>query len=97
MIEYIIIGILIILLAVSVYGNINQVRAQEKKEDYINELEDINKKYTVVYKRISDLVRGSRKKLNELDDIGAFEADDSVGYFFKMLKTIQDEIEENIY
>jgi hypothetical protein len=38
---------------------------------------------------ISIIVNNSNEKLKELDTLGAFEADDEVGTFFKNLREIQ--------
>ena len=38
---------------------------------------------------ISIIINNSNEKLKELDSLGAFEADDEVGTFFKNLKEIQ--------
>lgn len=38
---------------------------------------------------ISIIINNSNEKLKELDNLGAFEADDEVGTFFKNLREIQ--------
>ena len=43
---------------------------------------------------ISILVNNSNEKLKELDTLGAFEADDEVGTFFRNLREIQNSISE---
>jgi len=43
---------------------------------------------------ISIIVKNSEEKLKELDTLGAFEADDEVGTFFRNLRDIQNIISE---
>lgn len=43
---------------------------------------------------ISIIVKNSEEKLKELDTLGAFEADDEVGTFFRNLREIQNIISE---
>ena len=43
---------------------------------------------------ISIVVNDSNEKLKELDRLGAFEADDEVGTFFRNLKEIQEIINQ---
>jgi hypothetical protein len=51
-----------------------------KQQDYIN--------------AISIIIANSDAKLKELDILGAFEADDEVGTFFRNLKEIQEIISD---
>jgi uncharacterized protein YpmS len=41
---------------------------------------------------ISILISSSQQQLNELDQLGAFKADDEVGTFFNNLKEIQENL-----
>ena len=43
---------------------------------------------------ISIIIKNSEDKLKELDQLGAFQADDEVGTFFRNLKEIQDIISD---
>lgn len=43
---------------------------------------------------ISIIIQNSQQKLDELDILGAFKADDEVGTFFRNLKEIQDILNE---
>jgi hypothetical protein len=55
-------------------------RTAAKQQDYIN--------------AISIIIANSDAKLKELDILGAFEADDEVGTFFRNLKEIQEIISD---
>lgn len=65
------------------------VRKLEKQEDIIT----LQNKYIV---KISETIGGSAKKLKEMDTLGAFESDDEVGYFFKALQSIQQELDNYV-
>lgn len=67
---------------VSTYAAINLLIKVEKYEDLLEE----QLKYMV---DISNLIKVTDAKLNELDLKGTFEADDEVGDFFKNLKKMQ--------
>jgi hypothetical protein len=41
---------------------------------------------------LSNTIEFSDKKLKEIDAKGSFEGDDEVGFFFKTLKFLQDEL-----
>lgn len=81
----IIISILIILIIILVYTNYNLLKKNEKCEDIIKSYEN----YMV---NISDTIEFSDKKLKEIDRKGSFESDDEVGFFFKQLKYLQDQL-----
>lgn len=76
-----------ILLGVLLFISIRTVRKIEKQEDIIQ----LQNSYIV---KISGLIGDSAKKLKEMDTLGAFEADDEVGYFFKALQDIQQRLDE---
>lgn len=76
-----------ILLGVLLFISIRTVRKIEKQEDIIQ----LQNNYIV---KISGLIGDSAKKLKEMDTLGAFEADDEVGYFFKALQDIQQRLDE---
>lgn len=77
--------IAILLLIISIYANYNLIRKQERFEDIVEN----QQKYII---SISKLVKESREHLEELDEKGAFQSDDEVGFFFLQLKAIQDEL-----
>jgi len=43
---------------------------------------------------INIIIKNSEDKIKELDNLGAFEADDEIGTFFKNLKEIQNIISD---
>lgn len=81
------------LIIVAFFVIINLVKKVERYEDYIKQCEDT---IVTLKERIAGLyreVREGRDYLKSLDNIGAFESDDEVGYFFKQLKSIQEALE----
>ena len=87
-----IIIILSIILIVSVFVNINQLRKQEAQADYIEELENSNTEYYTFYQKLKTQIGESNSKLKQIDRLGSFEADDETGFAFKELKDIYDDL-----
>lgn len=89
--------VLILGLALSIYGNYNLVRNNEILE---TDLEEQNKEYQELYQKIQNfekVIDNANKKLKEIDYKGSFESDDEVGFFFLELKKIQEEINIFLY
>ena len=81
--------ITIILLALALIGSIfviyNLLDKFEQSEEYIENLESwVN--------RFAKSINGMQSRMSEIDKKGAFESDDEVGYFFKELKTIMEQL-----
>lgn len=84
--------LLLILLGISIYANFNLLKRAEKLEEaqdlIANDYEDLYNKL-IQFEKVID---NANKKLKEIDFKGSFESDDEVGFFFKELKNIQDDI-----
>jgi uncharacterized membrane protein YgaE (UPF0421/DUF939 family) len=84
--------LLVILLGISIYINVNLLKRNEQLEEaqdlIANDYEDLYNKMLQFEKVIDD----ANKKLREIDYKGSFESDDEVGFFFKELKNIQEDI-----
>jgi|TARA_B110000914_G_scaffold35837_1_gene28759 predicted PurR-regulated permease PerM len=81
--------ITIILLALALIGSIfviyNLLDKFEQSEEYIENLESwVN--------RFAKSINGMQSRMSEIDKKGTFESDDEVGYFFKELKTIMEQL-----
>lgn len=74
--------ILSILLIISLYGNFNIIKKYNKVEKMISF-------YLTKEDSMNTLISNADSRLKELDDKGAFESDDEVGFFFKYIKEIQ--------
>ena len=81
----IIISILLVLVILLSYTNYNLLKKNEKCEDIILTYE----RYMV---NLSNAIKDSDKRLKEVDRKGSFESDDEVGFFFKTLKELQDQL-----
>jgi hypothetical protein len=88
--------ILSVVLAVSVFVNINQLRKQEAQSEYIDDLENSNTKYYDFYNTLKTKIGESNSKLRQIDRLGSFEADDETGFIFKEMQDMFDELQRGI-
>jgi hypothetical protein len=79
----IIISVLSVSVVILLFTTINLLRKNEKAEDIIFS----QKQYI---DSISKTIYYTDKKLKEIDEKGIFKSDDEVGFFFDMVKQIQD-------
>ena len=84
--------ILSVVLAISLFVNINQLRKQESQSEYIEELETSNTEYYTFYQKLKTQIGESNSKLKQIDRLGSFEADDETGFAFRELKDIYDDL-----
>lgn len=81
----VIIIILVLLVLVLMFTNYNLLKKNEKCEDII-------KSYETYMINFSNTLNFSDKKIKEIDARGAFESDDEIGFFFKQIKFLQDQL-----
>tara|TARA_R110002050_G_scaffold118879_2_gene236561 strand:+ start:2445 stop:2729 length:285 start_codon:yes stop_codon:yes gene_type:complete len=84
--------ILSIVLAISLFVNLNQLRKQESHAGYIEELESSNAEYYTFFISLKTRVGESNSKLKQLDRLGSFEADDETGFIFAEMKDIFNDL-----
>jgi len=84
--------VLSVVLAISLFVNINQLRKQESQSDYIEELENSNTEYYTFFQRLKTQIGESNSKLKQIDRLGSFESDDETGFAFKELKDIYEDL-----
>tara|TARA_R100000951_G_scaffold115845_1_gene125315 strand:+ start:832 stop:1104 length:273 start_codon:yes stop_codon:yes gene_type:complete len=77
--------ILILALLGSLYANLNLLRNFEKSEEYVENLE-------TWVDNFSKTITNMNREIKKIDSKGSFEADDEVGYFYKELKRIINEL-----
>lgn len=85
--------LLVLLLSISIYININLLKKNELLEEG---QEIIANDYEELYNKIIQLrqiMDQSNQKLKDIDHKGSFESDDEIGFFFKQVKEIQEDIE----
>ena len=85
--EVIIISILSALVVVLGFTTLNLMRKNEQQEDILVE-------YMKYLNKISKAIEISDEKLKKLDSQGRFESDDEIGFFFKMVVSIQEFLNE---
>ena len=78
----IILSVFVLVLGFTSY---NLLKKNEKCEDIIKSYEE----YMI---NLSATIEFSDKKLKEIDSKGTFEGDDEVGYFFKQLIFLQEQL-----
>lgn len=88
----IIITILSVFIVVFSYTTYNLLRKIEIYEDVIESYSDIVESYTKHISDLSSTIENMDKKLKEIDYKGSFESDDEVGFFFKELKSLQNQL-----
>tara|TARA_Y100000590_G_C15598814_1_gene969179 strand:- start:826 stop:1107 length:282 start_codon:yes stop_codon:yes gene_type:complete len=77
--------ILSILVLVFGYTTFNLFRKLERMEQVIEQYEEWITNF-------SDNINAASNRLEEIDNKGTFESDDEVGFFFKYIKDIQDQL-----
>lgn len=79
------VAVLSVLVLVLLYVVFNLYRKVTKQEDILE--------YQVGYlRKVSYLIQESKVYIQQLDESGAFQADDELGTFFNFMKEIQDTI-----
>jgi len=84
--------ILSVILTFSVYVNLNQMRTQEKQEDYITDLENSNTEYYNFFTQLKTKLGQANSVIRNADRIGAFEASDEIGESFKIIRDVTDDL-----
>ena len=84
--------ILSVILLISLFVNINQLRKQEAQTEYIEELESSNTEYYTFFQKLKTQIGEGNSRLKQIDRLGSFEADDETGFAFKELKDIYDDL-----
>jgi hypothetical protein len=57
-------------------------------------LEDAVIKRDNILIAMSDIVKSSEKRLEQVDKLGAFKSDDEIGFFFETVKNIQEQLND---
>ena len=78
-------SILSIIVVILVYTNYNLLKKNEKCEDIIKSYEN----YMI---NLSNTIGFSEQKIKEIDSKGTFSSDDEVGFFFKTLQYLQEQL-----
>jgi|TARA_Y100000361_G_scaffold7826_1_gene6490 hypothetical protein len=85
MILELIIGFLSLIIVVFVYTTFNLMRKVEK-------IEDVVIRYDRFISEYSKQIENTENRLKEIDAKGIFKSDDEIGWFFKQIKRLQDDV-----
>jgi hypothetical protein len=77
--------ILSLIIVVLLFTTYNLLKKNEKCEDVIKSYEN----YMI---NLSNTIEFSNKKLKEVDAKGTFDSDDEIGFFFKTLQFLQEQL-----
>ena len=88
--------ILSVLLLISVFVNINQLRKQEDQSDYIRDLEKSNVEYYDFFEQLKTKINSANSEIRNADRMGAFESSDEVGTSFKIIKEVMDDLNRGV-
>lgn len=92
--EYIIAVALGVALLISIYININLLRKNEAYEDSVTDADSYVFQMESWVKELQKRITEANRRLKEIDRKGSFESDDEVGFFFRELKQIMDNIND---
>ena len=85
-----------VILAISIFVNINQLRKQEAQADYIEDLESSNLEHYTFTDQLKSKIHDVNSRLRQIDRLGSFEADDETGFIFEEMKDIIDQLTKGI-
>ncbi len=88
--------ILSVLLLISVFVNINQLRKQEDQSDYIRDLEKSNVEYYDFFEQLKTKINSANSEIRNADRMGAFESSDEVGTSFKIIREVMDDLNRGV-
>ena len=88
--------ILSVLLLISAFVNINQLRKQEDQSDYITDLEKSNIEYYEFFEKLKTKINSANSEIRNADRIGAFASSDEVGTSFKIIKEVMDDLNRGV-
>ena len=88
--------VLSVLLLISVFVNINQLRKQEDQSDYITDLEKSNIEYYEFFEKLKTKINSANSEIRNADRLGAFEASDEIGTSFNIIKEVMDDLNRGV-
>jgi len=92
----VIIVILAIALIFSIFGNINLLRKYENAETAFESSEQSREEMELWITTFSNQLIEIDKGIHEIDRKGSFDSDDEIGFFFKEIKKMNEELKQFI-
>lgn len=86
---YVTIGLLVVIILLLTYGVYNLIKQNELLEETVVE-------HLEIFDFVRQKVLDTQVQLKEIDIKGSFEADDEVGFVFKNIKQLADDLTETI-
>ena len=86
---FILIQLGIIILGLGVYLVMNLIKKNKK-------LEDIVQKQNKYLEQMYETIKYTENRIKQIDTAGIFQGDDEVGFFFKTIKQLQEQLSEYI-
>jgi len=83
----VVVNIMIIVFLIMSYVIYNLYNKNVKLEDAVIKRDNI-------LIAMSDIVKSSEKRLEQVDKLGAFKSDDEIGFFFETVKNIQEQLND---
>lgn len=84
------------MLLISVAGNVNLIKQVEKQDELVEEAIQNETYYRDIIDSVREKILQTQVRMKEIDIRGSFEADDEVGYTFKALQGIVDELNSEV-
>jgi len=91
---YALLVVLVILLICSIYANFNMMRKIEDASDKFNISERSREELELWITSLSTSLSSIISRVKEVDRKGSFESDDEIGFFFKEIKKLSEELNE---
>jgi len=88
--------IISVILTISFFVNVNQLRKQEDQASYIEELEKSNLDYYTFFDGLKTKINEANSEIRNADRMGAFEASDEVGTSFRIIKEVMDDLNRGV-
>ena len=85
-----------VVLAISIFVNINQLRKQEDQANYIEDLESSNTRFYNFIDQLKTKINQANSEIRNADRMGAFESSDEVGTSFKLIKEVMDDLNRGV-
>lgn len=95
-ISIVIIVILSIALIFSIFGNINLLRKFENAETAFEKSEKSREEMELWINTFSNQLIEIDKTIHEIDRRGSFDSDDEIGFFFKEIKNMNENLKQFI-
>jgi len=88
--------ILSVILGISLFVNVNQLKKQEAQSEYIEDLENSNTNFYTYFEQLKTKLTEANSEIRNIDRLGAFEASDEVGTAFRVIKEVLEDLNKRV-